>query len=48
MCLMRASVATYLRVERHQNEHAPEAASYIMVSALMTIGVISIARTFWI
>ncbi|MEX0583153.1 MAG: AEC family transporter [Sneathiella sp.] len=48
MCLMPASVATYLWVERYQNEYAPDVASYIMISTLLTIVVVPLALTFWI
>lgn len=48
MCLMPASVATYLWVERYQNEHASDVASFIMASTLLTILVVPLALTFWI
>jgi|TARA_R110000850_G_scaffold129229_2_gene249115 hypothetical protein len=48
MCLMPASVATYPWVERYQNGHASDVASYIMASTLLTILVIPLALTFWI
>ncbi|MFC4271853.1 transporter [Sneathiella chungangensis] len=48
MCLMPASVATYLWVERYQNEHASDVASFIMASTLLTILVVPLALTYWI
>ncbi len=48
MCLMPASVATYLWVERYQNKYASDVASYIMISTLLTIVVVPLALTFWI
>ena len=48
MCLMPASVATYLWVERYQSEYASDVASYIMISTLLTIAVVPLALTFWI
>jgi hypothetical protein len=48
MCLMPASVATYLWVERYQNEYASDVASYIMISTLLTIAVVPLALTIWI
>jgi hypothetical protein len=47
MCLMPASVATYLWVERYQNDYAADVASYIMISTLLTIFVVPLALTFW-
>ena len=48
MCLMPASVATYLWVERYQKDYAPDVASYIMISTLLTIVVVPLVLTFWI
>jgi predicted permease len=46
MCLMPVSVATYLFVERYTPEHAPDAASLILVSTLLTVLVLPVVLTY--
>jgi hypothetical protein len=46
MCLMPVSVATYLFVELYTPEHAPVAASLILVSTLLTVLVLPIVLTY--
>jgi len=46
MCLMPVSVATYLFVELYTPEHAPDAASLIVVSTLMTVLVLPVVLTY--
>jgi malate permease and related proteins len=48
MCLMPASVATYLWVEKYQPDHAADVAAFIMFSTLLTILVVPLALTVWI
>ena len=47
-CLMPSSVATYLFIDQHVPEHAPDVAGYILVSTLATIIVLPLALTYWI
>ncbi len=47
-CLMPSSVATYLFIDEHQPEHAPEVAGFILVSTLATILVLPLALSYWI
>ena len=46
MCLMPVSVATYLFVELYTPERAPEAASLILVSTLLTVLVLPVVLTY--
>jgi predicted permease len=46
MCLMPVSVATYLFVERYTPEHAPDAASLILISTLLTVLVLPVVLTY--
>jgi predicted permease len=46
MCLMPVSVATYLFVELYTPEHAPDAASLILVSTLLTVLVLPVVLTY--
>ncbi|GKX32440.1 MAG: hypothetical protein MnENMB40S_00580 [Rhizobiaceae bacterium MnEN-MB40S] len=46
--LMPVSVATYLFVERYTPEHTGEVASFILVSTLLTIVVLTVALTVWV
>ena len=48
MCLMPASVASYLWVEKYQPAHAADVAAFIMASTLLTILVIPLALTYWV
>ncbi|WP_372572762.1 AEC family transporter [Ruegeria jejuensis] len=47
-CLMPSSVATYLFIDQHVPEYAPEVAGFILVSTLATILVLPLALTYWI
>jgi len=46
--LMPVSVATYLFVERYVPEHAGAVASFILVSTLLTVLVLTVALTVWV
>jgi hypothetical protein len=46
MCLMPVSVATYLFVELYTPEYAPDAASLILVSTLLTVLVLPVVLTY--
>jgi predicted permease len=46
MCLMPVSVATYLFVELYTPERAPDAASLILVSTLLTVLVLPVVLTY--
>ena len=46
MCLMPVSVATYLFVELYTPEHAPDAASLILISTLLTVLVLPVVLTY--
>ncbi|MEP2031316.1 MAG: AEC family transporter [Paracoccaceae bacterium] len=47
-CLMPSSVATYLFIDQHVPEHAPDVAGYILISTLATVIVLPVALTYWI
>ncbi len=47
-CLMPSSVATYLFIDRHVPEYAPDVAGFILVSTLTTIVVLPVALSYWI
>lgn len=47
-CLMPSSVATYLFIDQHVPEHAPDVAGYILISTLTTIVVLPLALSYWI
>lgn len=46
MCLMPVSVATYLFVELYTPERAPDTASLILVSTLLTVLVLPLVLTY--
>ena len=47
-CLMPSSVATYLFIDQHVPEYAPDVAGYILISTLTTIVVLPLALSYWI
>ncbi|MBY8977649.1 transporter [Rhodobacteraceae bacterium NNCM2] len=47
-CLMPSSVATYLFIDQHVPEHAPDVAGFILVSTLATIVVLPLALSYWV
>lgn len=47
-CLMPVSVATYLFIDQHQPEHAPDVAGFILVSTLMTVLAVPFALAYWV
>lgn len=48
MCLMPASVATYLWVEVYTPDEAPTAAGFIMISTLLAVVSLPLALAFWV
>jgi malate permease and related proteins len=47
-CVMPVSVATYLWVDRYDQEDAPGVAGFILVSTLLTVIVLPVVLTYWI
>ena len=47
-CLMPSSIATYLFIDQHVPEHAPDVAGYILLTTLATIIVLPLALSYWI
>ena len=47
-CIMPVSVATYLWIEMYDPEHAPDVASFILISTLATVIVLPIVLTYWV
>ncbi|MEM7224602.1 MAG: AEC family transporter [Pseudomonadota bacterium] len=47
-CMMPVSIATYLWVDMYCPEHAPDVASFILVSTLLSVLALPLVLSFWI
>ncbi|MCG8546697.1 MAG: AEC family transporter [Alphaproteobacteria bacterium] len=47
-CIMPVSVSVYLWIEMYDPEHAPDVASFILISTLATVVVLPVVLTYWI
>ncbi len=47
-CLMPVSVATYLFIDHHVPEHAPDVAGFILISTILTVFVLPFVLTYWV
>lgn len=48
MCMMPASVATYLWVDMYDPDHAPDVAGFIVISTVLTVVVLPLVLTVWV
>jgi predicted permease len=48
MCMMPASVTTYLWVEVYQPDEAPAVAGFVMASTLLAVVVLPLVLVFWV
>ena len=47
-CLMPISVFSYLWAEKYDSQHAPQVASVVLISTVMTVAVLPLALTYWV